>query len=125
MTQERQDGWYWVRPWAIISNNYNTGWKPAYSCWADKRWLIGAISRDFHERDIIGSRIPSPDEPKAPDLLAVVAAAQEWRDAAEAHNASGIWTEARTQAWLRVQAAEVAIRSALAKLDAQTTKEQG
>jgi hypothetical protein len=68
MTQERQDGWYWVR-----LNPYST-WEPAR--WVDSSWTwrhrAGYADDYFAE---YGPRIPSPDEPNA--LLDVAQKAQE------------------------------------------------
>ncbi len=58
---ERKPGWYWVKD--------GEGWKCAE--WRDASWYVGwakYAASDF-PFDEIGNRIPTPDEPKPPNLL--------------------------------------------------------
>ena len=101
MTQERQDGWYWVRV---------SGWaeyQPALWSNAAEYWRCSLIMGALDDRDMteIGPRIPSPDEPKDPDLLAVVAAAHRFIHAFDTNPYNEI-IERRIRA----------LRSALAKI---------
>ncbi len=73
MMQERQDGWYYV--WLDGGSKWYPGWWRNY----DQQWIsgVGIYEVPFLVKKI-GPRIPSPDEPKDPDLLAVVACAKEY-----------------------------------------------
>ncbi len=106
MTQERQDGWYWVK--------WNEGGKWRVARWHNdsREWAAVGLHNNLSE-DIavtVGPRIPSPDEPKDPDLLAVARAAKEWREARKLQGDIGT-------SWTRLADAEQALRSALALLE--------
>ena len=116
MTQERQDGWYWVR-WPERRyppvRHQPEPWSPAEWCGQERKGHASAHWRAnmnlYHsDPEVIGPRIPSPDEPNAaPDLLAVVKAAKMLMSS-EAINDSP---------YVKHSYAAAALRSALAKLE--------
>ncbi len=121
VTQERQDGWYWVR-WPERRyppvRNKPEPWSLAEWCGRERRGYASAHWRadmNLYHSDpaIIGQRIPSPDEPKDPDLLAVARAAKEWRDA-DQDFMKGDLTDPQKLAVMHEK--EEALRSALANL---------
>jgi hypothetical protein len=110
MTQERQDGWYWVK-WPQYSG-YEAGpipgdWRVGVWDAANEEWIDQGLRRRASPV-VIGPRIPSPDEPNA--LLDVVQKAQELMLAID-HDYQAL------SAQVVIAAKADALRSALAKLE--------
>ncbi len=100
MTQERQDGWYFV--WLDGGSKWYPGWWRNY----DQQWIsgVGIYEVPFLAKKI-GPRIPSPDEPNA--LLDIAQKAQALADVMNDGTNLAPWWDARA-----------ALREALAKLKA-------